>query len=152
MSKWDSIGDRDFDGDVDFTDRLIEDEEFEELLDEERKRATGVDDLDGDEDDDLDLLASEDDFETDTSVVPSEIVIPITIAVGVDVGADEQEAKPTKSQKVSKDRIPPDFIIRNREKEKEFGIADMNFYCYWMHGFSGVLLIIGELLMKTAIK
>ena len=54
-------------------------------------------------------------------------------------------SKPAMPKKVSKDRISSDFIIRNREKEKEFGIADMHFYCYWMHGFSGVLLIIGEL-------
>ena len=40
MSKWDAFGDRDFDGDVDFTDRLIEDEEFEELLDAESKWAS----------------------------------------------------------------------------------------------------------------
>ena len=146
MSKWDAIGDRDFDDDVDLTDRLIEDEEFEELLADERKRATGLDGFEDEDDDDLDLLSSNDDLETDISFVPSEVVIPVTITVGVEVGADEPEAKPAKPQKISKDRIPLDFIIRNREKEKEFGIADMNFYCYWMPGFSGVLLIIGELL------
>ena len=145
MSKWDSIGDRDFDGDVDFTDRLIEDEEFEELLDDERKRATGLDVFDDEDDDDLDFLASNDDIETDTSFIPSEIVIPVTVTVGVEVDADETDAKTAKPQKVSKDRIPSDFIIRNRKKEQEFGIADMKFYCYWAHGYSGVLIIAGEL-------
>ena len=143
MSKWDVYGDRDFDGDVDFTDRLIEDEEFEELLDDEAKRTAGFDN--DDDDDDLDLLDADDNLDTETADMPSEIVIPVTITVGVDVADDEIEAKPAMPKKVSKDRISSDFIIRNREKEKEFGIADMHFYCYWMHGFSGVLLIIGEL-------
>ena len=143
MSKWDVYGDRDFDGDVDFTDRLIEDEEFEELLDDEAKRTAGFDN--DDDDDDLDLLDADDNLDTETADMPSEIVIPVTITVGVDVADDVIEAKPAMPKKVSKDRISSDFIIRNREKEKEFGIADMHFYCYWMHGFSGVLLIIGEL-------
>ena len=143
MSKWDVYGDRDFDGDVDFTDRLIEDEEFEELLDDEAKRTAGFDN--DDDDDDLDLLDADDNLDTETADMPSEIVIPVTITVGVDVADDVIEAKPAMPKKVSIDRISSDFIIRNREKEKEFGIADMHFYCYWMHGFSGVLLIIGEL-------
>ena len=136
MSKWDVYGDRDFDGDVDFTDRLIEDEEFEELLDDEAKRTAGFDN--DDDDDDLDLLDADDNLDTETADMPSEIVIPVTITVGVDVADDVIEAKPAMPKKVSKDRISSDFIIRNREKEKEFGIADMHFYCYWMHGFSGV--------------
>ena len=143
MSKWGVYGDRDFDGDVDFTDRLIEDEEFEQLLDDEAKRTAGFDN--DDDDDDLDLLDADDNLDTETADMPSEIVIPVTITVGVDVADDVIEAKPVMPKKVSKDRISSDFIIRNREKEKDFGIADMHFYCYWMHGFSGVLLIIGEL-------
>lgn len=144
MKKWEIYGDRDFDGDVDFTDRLIEDEEFEELMAAEAKRKNTEDLFDDEEDEDA-LLSEEIDIpkpQADTT----EIVIPITVSVEVDIPEDEPDAKQQMPKNVSKDRIPSDFIIRNMEKEKELGIADMRFYCYWMHGFSGVLLIVGEML------
>lgn len=143
MSKWDIHGDRDFDGDVDLTDRLIEDEEFEDLMEAEAKRGI-VDDLFDDEDEDDDLLLDEP-VEFDSQPVTTEIVIPLSISVGVDISDDESPIKPATPKKMSKDRIPADFIIRNKAKEEEFGIADMKFYCYWAHGYSGVLIIAGEL-------
>ena len=75
MSKWDIHGDRDFDGDVDLTDRLIEDEEFEDLMEAEAKRGI-VDDLFDDEDEDDDLLLDEP-VEFDSQPVTTEIVIPL---------------------------------------------------------------------------
>lgn len=146
MSKWDAFGDRDFDGDVDFTDRLIEDEEFEELLDAESKRASIIGELDDEIEDDGILL----DADIDMSCEPhtTEIVIPITVTVGVDID-DETPATELKfAPSVTKYRIPSDFITRNREKEAQFGIADMRFYAYWMPGFKDIMLIVGELITK----
>ena len=117
MSKWDIHGDRDFDGDVDLTDRLIEDEEFEDLMEAEAKRGI-VDDLFDDEDEDDDLLLDEP-VEFDSQPVTTEIVIPLSISVGVDISDDESPIKPATPKKMSKDRIPADFIIRNKAKEEE---------------------------------
>ena len=147
---WDILGDRDFDGDVDFTDRLIEDEELEELLADERRSRYSLDDSD-DLDDELDDIDDIDlDFDLDETNIEQEDSISITISV--EVGDNKDSEPPMTTKFIETDRIPSDFIQRNLEKEKSLGIDDIRFYCYWMHGFSGILVIIGELLTQHGFK
>lgn len=166
MSKddlFDFVPDMDFDGDSDLMDYLLYKDEFEMLMEEENNH---IDSFDYEDDDcDYEELNFEDDIPEDTFDDCEDIVLPIKLSLSITT-EDAQEADADDSNEFAEestevttertaeatDRIPDSFIQRNLIKEKEFGIDDLKFYCYWMNGFSGILVIIGEIISKTGIK
>ena len=149
---FDFVPDMDFDGDRDLEDYLLYEDEFAMLMEEENKQAGNVCDEE-DEDCDYEELDFEDDGLEDAFDDEENIVIPINISFDVSMEeSEENDFDDTEKCLDDIDRIPDSFIQRDLEKEKEFGIDDLKFYCYWMRGFSGILIIIGEVISHNGIK
>ncbi len=170
---FDFVPDMDFDGDSDLVDYLLHEDEFEMLMAEENNHTDSFDyedddydceELDFDDDIPEDALndSEELDFEDDISdetfggyediVLPIKFSLPATMQEAQEADIDDSKEITVESTVEATDRISDSFIQRDFIKEKEFGIDDLKFYCYWMNGFSGILVIIGEIISETGIK
>lgn len=149
---FDFVPDMDFDGDRDLEDYLLYEDELDMLMEEENKQSVSFCDEE-DEGCDYEEIDFEDDGLEDTFDDEENLVIPIKISFDVSMKESEENDFDDKEGCLDvTDRIPDSFIQRDLEKEKELGIDDLKFYCYWMRGFSGILIIVGEVISHNGIK
>ena len=127
------VSDMDFDGDHDLVDYLLEEDELNTIMAEEdrAKHTISYGNFGHVHDSDFEIVSS-------NSTCFEEYV------------RKDFCEKEEKTENVT-DRIFSSFIRRDFNKEKELGIDDIKFYCYWLNGFSGVLIIIGEIISHGGI-